>query len=379
LPDKGDCDKEAKPVGFAFFIFCLENPRGLCHRSVWVDCEPNCTTAIKPALPGELPMPRDTAVHPSPQFVAAISRLSQQEQLGLCCLLSELVNGEHSVALIEQARPPAACPHCRHSGFHRYGKSNDLQRYRCLACKRTFNALTGTPLARLRHKTLWLSYCGCLLDPACTVDSAASRPGIHRNTSFRWRHRFLDWLKTDRPLCLQGIAELGTTFLRESQKGSRNLPRPPRHRGGARKTLGQYRKRVAVVVARDRAGQTIDSSARPGKWSAAALHHHLRSKVSRDILLLSDSNGIYRAFAVRAGISHCVLNSRRRTRLPNHMHLQEVDGYQKRFQHWLAHFRGVATRYLDNYLGWHWAIDHGRLDSAAQMLRAALASPNSQR
>ncbi len=31
-----------------------------------------------------------------------------------------------------------------------------LQRYRCCGCGRTFNALTGTPLARLRHRERWL-------------------------------------------------------------------------------------------------------------------------------------------------------------------------------------------------------------------------------
>jgi len=31
-----------------------------------------------------------------------------------------------------------------------------LQRCRCLGGRKTFNALTGTPLRRLRHKSKWL-------------------------------------------------------------------------------------------------------------------------------------------------------------------------------------------------------------------------------
>jgi transposase-like protein len=63
--------------------------------------------------------------------------------------------------------------------------ANDLQRYRCCSCGRTFNDLTGTPLARLRHKAKWLAYSQVLLD-SLPVRTAADRVGVHRNTAFRW-------------------------------------------------------------------------------------------------------------------------------------------------------------------------------------------------
>jgi transposase-like protein len=51
-----------------------------------------------------------------------------------------------------------------------------LQRYRCCACGRTFNDLTGTPLARLRLKSKWLAYSHVLLD-SISVRKAADRVG----------------------------------------------------------------------------------------------------------------------------------------------------------------------------------------------------------
>ncbi len=45
-------------------------------------------------------------------------------------------------------------------------------------------------------------------------------------------HRFLAWVKLDRPRSLNGIVEADETFLLESQKGSRTLDRPARRRGG---------------------------------------------------------------------------------------------------------------------------------------------------
>lgn len=54
---------------------------------------------------------------------------------------------------------------------------------------------------------------------------------IHRNTSFRWRHRFMAAARHDRPPRLQGIVEAEETYLLESQKGSRYLDRPARRAG----------------------------------------------------------------------------------------------------------------------------------------------------
>ena len=50
---------------------------------------------------------------------------------------------------------------------------------------------TGTPLARLWLKAKWLDYLDALLDSRA-VRPAAKRVDVHRNTAFRWRHRFLE-------------------------------------------------------------------------------------------------------------------------------------------------------------------------------------------
>ena len=38
-------------------------------------------------------------------------------------------------------------------------------------------------------------------------------------------------------------------------------------------------------------------------------------------------------------------------------HVQNVNAYDSRLKDWIRRFRGVATRYLDSYLGWFRAID----------------------
>ncbi|MCT4615405.1 MAG: hypothetical protein N4A49_11080 [Marinifilaceae bacterium] len=92
--------------------------------------------------------------------------------------------------ILETPLSELKCPFCNHSNFIKWGKRSDLQRYKCKNCRKTFNSLTKTPLARLRRKGHWLDYCNCL-KYGYTVRGAAAECGINKNTSFRWRHRFL--------------------------------------------------------------------------------------------------------------------------------------------------------------------------------------------
>lgn len=162
-------------------------------------------------------------------------------------------------ALIE-SRVGAApvCPHCQHQQVSRWGKSSGLQRYRCGACHATFNALTGTPLARLRKKEQWLTY-ACQMTEGQSVRKSAAACDVHRNTAFRWRHRFLELPNSQRATLLSGIAEADETVFLESFKGKkRGLSRAPRKRGGKAAKRGLSEEQIPVLICRDRAGGTAD-------------------------------------------------------------------------------------------------------------------------
>lgn len=111
----------------------------------------------------------------------------------------DALDGQHqTLAVIELpgSSQPRSCPHCQGTDLDRHGQVSGLQRYRCQACHRTFNALTETALARLRKKDKWLGFSTALVasqslrqavrlawgftaTPRCagaTAFSAASRP-----------------------------------------------------------------------------------------------------------------------------------------------------------------------------------------------------------
>jgi len=81
------------------------------------------------------------------------------------------------------------CPHCGWNDIVRWGRSHKLPRYRCQSCKRTFNMLTNTRLARLRHRERWLTFAGTMCEKR-SIRNSANACGIHSTTAHRWFHRF---------------------------------------------------------------------------------------------------------------------------------------------------------------------------------------------
>jgi transposase-like protein len=69
----------------------------------------------------------------------------------------------------------------------RWGTASALPRYRCKACARTFNALTKTPLAKLRMKEKWAMQAEAMIEGA-SLAKAARRCGVHPTTAFRRQH-----------------------------------------------------------------------------------------------------------------------------------------------------------------------------------------------
>ncbi|WBA80996.1 IS1595 family transposase [Endozoicomonas sp. GU-1] len=180
----------------------------------------------------------------------AVPLLSSQQRNTLINALSEQNSPSDIAKSIEDSfvRAPK-CPHCGSEALQRWGKRNKRQRFRCKVCRKTLNAFSKTPLARLRRPEAWPKYLEGMTH-SLTLRPAAKQCGVSLNTSFRWRHRFLQVIEHDQAPELSGIAELDETFFRESFKGQKKgLPRPVRKRGSDKKT--DCRK-IPVMVASSR-------------------------------------------------------------------------------------------------------------------------------
>ena len=166
---------------------------------------------------------------------------------------------DDTVAVInEHVTPEHPCPHCNSQHIHRWGCEDAIQLYRCQDCRRTFNSLTGTPLARLKQHDAWSGFAQSMLD-GLSVRKAAKAAGIHRTTSFRWRHRLLAVPCEGKDGELSGIVEADETYFLESFKGCHEMPHKSRKRGGSAAKRGLSAEQIPVLVARDRNGGHFDT------------------------------------------------------------------------------------------------------------------------
>ena len=280
-----------------------------------------------------------------------------------------------SLAVAAQSRVDrTGCPHCGSQRLQRWGHASGLPRYRCGDCRRSFNALTGTPLARLRKKERWAGQTQALITGESLV-KAAERCGVAYTTAFRWRHRFLSAPALDKPSQLTGIVEADETFILESFKGKRSdLPRPARKRGGKASKRGLSAEQIPVLVARDRTGLTTDAVL--PKLNRASVTAALDGVVTADNQLCCDGGKAIVSFARKAKIPCCILPAPGgpRPEAPN-LHINNVNGYHGRLKEWLRPFHGVATKYLDHYLGWRRTVEALGADAKQQAwLRSALGT-----
>jgi len=290
-------------------------------------------------------------------LVEQLGELSESQRAALITTLTAGVSNDDAIALIETrfAADPC-CGHCRAKDLRTWGHASGMRRYKCQACQRTCNALTGTPLAQLHRRDAWLDYARALVN-GVSLRKAAKRAGVCLGTSFRWRHRFLARAKDKRPERLAGIVEADETLIRKSAKGSRRLVgRAPRLRGGKPKKTGTSPDDYDIIlIARDRHKATSDHILLDleGRSFDAALD----PIVARDAVLVTDGRPCFVTFARNRGMPHVRLVALKGERVKNGFHIQNVNAYASRLKGWMARFKGVASKYLASYLGWRRMIE----------------------
>lgn len=249
------------------------------------------------------------------------------------------------------------CVHCASPRVQRWGCFSGRQRYRCNGCRRTFSDLTGTPLAYTKRLSHWPGFLACWQQSA-SVRRTAALISVHPTTAFRWRHLLCDALRSVERPGLRGWTEAIDLRFRYSEKGQA--------RRGLRRRRGQReqrdRRRVSVVVLHDRLGSAAGTIMGWSRPHLPTLVERCGEWLGQSTLLLSSHRRFepLAAAAVALGLPH--VRVARSPSVDARMHLVNATSHATRLLEWLERFRGVATRYLDNYLAWHRHIEP--LDSA---------------
>jgi transposase-like protein len=263
------------------------------------------------------------------------------------------------------------CPHCQSGDFIKHGFRNNLTRYRCKTCSKTFNTLTNTPLARLRKKHLWISHSQCLLE-STALRKVANSIKVALGTSFRWRHRFMAIAQKNETQILSGIVEADETFFLKSQKGERNLKRPARKRGGRAQKRGLSKELISVLVACDRGGHEADYITGAGPLSSLWLKNNFKQHLDDQAILITDSAKSFSAFCQKQKIEHVTLNLSQGQKTKGIYHIQHVNCYHSILKNWIKRFHGVATKYLSHYLGWCNELHTRKVANPLEVIKLAI-------
>ena len=261
------------------------------------------------------------------------------------------------------------CGHCHSENVNRHGFQHQRQRYKCKDCGRTFNALTGTPLNHIKEPGVLDQYLTCMTT-SMTLRPTARQCGISLDTAFHMRHRIMQLLQGDQAELLQGIVEIDEAFFRHSEKGSRQLTRPARKRGGIRQKPGKPGqkkrpgfkvKQVPVLVACDRQHHLTSDVLENMKYQG--IEACLAGRIPPGTPVCADALSQHDKVAENLGfILKSLVTRLGQTIRDGVFHLQHVNGYHSELKGWINDvFKGVATKYLARYLGWRRALSNCEL------------------
>jgi transposase-like protein len=292
----------------------------------------------------------------------AIEEMTWTQRRELAARLNAAQANEAVRAVIEdRLQVLRMCPHCGGGHVVRNGTAGGLQRYKCRDCGRTFNALTATPLARLRYRGRWLGQAQVLID-GLSITKAAQQLEVARSTAFRWRHRFLALPHHVKAGHFSGIVEADETCLLKSCKGRRpelrKQGRKARKRGGRATLRGMSTEHDVVLVVRDRSGACADQIVQA--LDTAHLAAVLQPALAADAVLCTDGSPALAAAARHIGVEHHAINASAGQHALGPWHINNVNGYHSRLKSWLRRFNGVASFYLPHYLGWFRALERFR-------------------
>jgi len=281
--------------------------------------------------------------------IAAILSLTKEGKREFLDNLYQFLNENRLTALdyqrIKILSTAPICPRCRCEYVTKAGVHNGRQVYKCKNCKYQFRETAKSLVYHLHKYPLILDYLKCMLEGK-SLRACASEVGISLPTSFRWRHKILSAIQgLEGGINFSGITEADELLLQYSEKGRRY--KSPEEKEQAMKTV---HPNVAVLVVTDREGNLLFKHTGENKVQNSQIKEELKRRVSENNLICFKPNDEFKQAVMESPSKKVIV--RRKTK---GLAIYSVNVAEKKitnFLVWMMRFRGVATKYLQNYLMW---------------------------
>ena len=298
------------------------------------------------------------------EIVSQVRKMSVQERARLKDILysdNESKSGLKERLTEERFAKGRVCPHCGGHHVRKNGHREDgTQKYICAGCGKSFTITTNSIFSGTRKGIdEWQGFMRCMADGK-SLDASAVECGMTHATAFAWRHKILDALaEAGDDTVLSGVVEADEAFFPVSYKGNSKhfdggAEREPRRRGGEIHTRGLSDELVCVPCAVDDKGNSASLVAKLGKCSRKALDRVLGGRISPESTLCSDEDASYDGFARSNGISLVKIKGGKKS--VGTFNIQRINSYHSQLRLFIGRFKGVSTKYLNNYLIWNNAV-----------------------
>ncbi len=325
------------------------------------------------------------------QIIEAIKMLTPIEYSEFVSKFENLGNSAENIdAYIEEQRfiNGRVCPICGSAKVVRNGKRKDgVQKYCCKECGKSFVAKTYTIASGTRKPlTTWIKYIECMMNWS-PVREAAERCEISDHTSFIWRHKILDAMQVMREqITLEGIVEADEAYLPISYKGNHkkskdfDMQRAPRKRGSEVHKRGLSNELVCIPCAVDRNGKSIGKATNIGQCTSDDINGLLGGKIKEQSAFCTDGNSVYRKLSREDDLNLIPLKGGKSKR--GIYHIQHINSYHSELKRFLSFFKGVSTKYINNYIVWNNLVNFAKetyQEKATMFLNYVLTTTLSER
>lgn len=232
------------------------------------------------------------------------------------------------------------CPYCHSTAYIKNGKYKQAQRYKCKNCHKQFKDTSLTALHWL-HKTGKVQRYFQAMQNSLSVRKAAKYAGVSKGTAFAWRHKFLTSLSSGQFYVSNSnaatVKSVKIFTLPYSAKGRKKEPEKNREKSI---TVIQLEGGQLCIkkIARRRAVKQISSEIQTGK---------------PEVYIARVPNKLLHASLVRTeGIKTIT-----RTDFADKL-LNQISQKQENILQWMKRFKGVASKYLQQYWSWYATLNN---------------------
>lgn len=242
------------------------------------------------------------------------------------------------------------CPHCGSENYIKWGRYNDMNRFKCKNCNKTFLPTTGTAIHWSKKPNAFINFATVMFSKEFnTLKQQSKRVGISQNTAFYWRQRILISLNSKTPT-FKKATEMDDIWFHYSQKGRKGLKYSRKRSRSSHKGDNDFQSKV--LITKERKSELDMSLMKIGRLNKRDLINKFMGKFTKTAILYSDKHPSIRAFSKAENINHESFKAK--SHVKNKLcHVQTVNYLAGAFKDTVnKHFRGVSTKYLQNYANW---------------------------